>query len=123
VVNLSSIAARRTHPELLAYSVSCAALDQMTRSMAVALAPKRIRVNAVAFGSVMSASLKDALKEDESRRDEIISHTPLGRIARAGEVAEAAQFLASEGSGFMTGQIVTVDGGRTLVDTVGAPVH
>jgi len=123
IVNLSSIAARRTHPELLAYSVSCAALDQMTRSMAVALAPHRIRVNAVAFGSVMSASLKDALKEDESHRDEIIRHTPLGRIASAGEVAEATQFLASEGSGFMTGQIVTVDGGRTLVDTVGTPVH
>jgi len=123
VVNLSSIAARRTHPDLLAYSVSCAALDQMTRSMAVALAPHRIRVNAVAFGSVMSSSLKDALKEDESRREEIIDHTPLGRIASAGEIAEAAQFLASDSSGFMTGQIVTVDGGRTLVDTVGAPVH
>jgi len=123
IINLSSIAARRTHPELLAYSVSCAALDQMTRSMAVALAPNRIRVNSVAFGSVMSASLKDALKGDESYRSEIIRNTPLARIASAGEVAEAAQFLASDGSGFMTGQIITIDGGRTLVDTVGAPVH
>ena len=61
IINLSSIAARRTHPELLGYSVSCAALDQMTRSMAVALAPSRIRVNAVAFGSVMSASLRLSL--------------------------------------------------------------
>jgi len=123
IVNLSSIAARRTHPELLAYSVSSAALDQMTRSMAVALAPHRIRVNAVAFGSVMSASLKDSLKEDETCREDIISRTPLSRIASPGEVADAAQFLASEGSGFMTGQIVTIDGGRTLIDTVCAPVH
>jgi len=123
IINLSSIAARRAHPDLLAYSVSCAALDQMTRSMAVALAPHRIRVNAVAFGSVMSASLKGALKDDETCRGDIISHTPLGRIASPGEVAEATQFLASDGSGFMTGQIVTVDGGRTLVDTVCAPVH
>lgn len=123
IINLSSIAARRTHPELLAYSVSSAALDQMTRSMAVALAPHRIRVNAVAFGSVMSASLKDALKADESCRDDIINRTPLHRIASAGEVAEATQFLASDSSGFMTGQIITVDGGRSLIDSVATPVH
>ena len=57
IVNLSSIAARRTRPDLLAYSVSTAALDQMTRSMAVALAPNRIRVIAVSFASVTTASL------------------------------------------------------------------
>lgn len=123
IINLSSVAARRTHAQLLAYSVSSAALDQMTRSLAVALAPHRIRVNSVAFGSVMSASLQAALREDEAFRDEIVGHTPLGRIAGPGEVAEAAQFLASEGSGFMTGQILTVDGGRTLVDPVCAPLH
>ncbi|CAN0585013.1 unnamed protein product, partial [Ectocarpus sp. 12 AP-2014] len=75
IVNLSSIAARRTHPELLGYSVSCAALDQMTRSMAVALASRRIRVNAVAFGSVMSSSLKDTLREHKSYRADIEEHT------------------------------------------------
>lgn len=123
IINLSSIAARRTHPELMAYSVSCAALDQMTRSMAIALAPDRIRVNAVAFGSVMSASLQDTLKDDAEMRDEIAERTPLGRIASASEVAEAAQFLASDGSGFMTGQILTIDGGRTLSDTVNSAAH
>lgn len=123
IVNLSSIAARRTHPELLAYSVSMAALDQMTRSMAVALAPKRIRVNAVSFGSVMSASLKGAIKQDSEIREDITGHTPIGRIASPGEVAEAVQFLASDGAGFVTGQIVTVDGGRTLIDPVAAPAH
>ena len=123
IVNLSSIAARRTHPSLLAYSVSTAALDQMTRSLAVALAPHRIRVNAVAFGSVMSASLRDALKEKTEYRDDIEDHTPLGRIAAPSELAEAVQYLASDAAGFITGQIMTVDGGRTLLDPVAAPAH
>ncbi|MFO7770890.1 MAG: SDR family oxidoreductase, partial [Roseovarius gahaiensis] len=123
IVNLSSIAARRTHPDLMAYSVSTAALDQMTRSMAVALASYRIRVNAVAFGSVMSASLKDTLREKKDYRADIEDHTPLGRIASPTELAEAVQYLASDGSGFMTGQIMTVDGGRCLLDPVAAPAH
>ena len=71
----------------------------------------------------MSASLKESLKEDESHRAEIVDHTPMARIANPAEVAEAAQFLASEGAGFVTGQVLTVDGGRTLLDTVGAPLH
>lgn len=123
IINLSSIAARRTHPDLLAYSVSSAALDQMTRSLAVALAPHRIRVNALAFGSVMSASLKDILREQQDYRGDIENHTPLGRIASPAELAEAAQYLACDASGFMTGQIMTVDGGRTLLDPVAAPAH
>ena len=123
IVNLSSIAARRTHPDLLAFSVSAAALDQMTRSLAVALAPHRIRVNAVAFGSVMSASLRETLRENRDFRADIEDHTPLGRIASATELAEAVQYLACESSGFMTGQIMTVDGGRTLLDPVAAPAH
>ncbi len=123
IINLSSIAARRSQPKLLAYSVSSAALDQMTRALAVALAPHRIRVNAIAFGSVMSASLKDALDGNNGMRNEIISSTPLGRIARPTELAEVAQFLASDGSDFVTGQILTADGGRTLVDGADAPAH
>lgn len=123
IVNLSSIAARRSNPQLMAYSVSTAALDQMTRSLAVALAPHRIRVNAVAFGSVMSNSLKGTLKEHSDYRSDIEGHTPLGRIAAPGELAEAVHYLASDGSGFMTGQIMTVDGGRTLLDPVAAPAH
>lgn len=123
IINLSSIAARRANPQLLAYSVSTAALDQMTRSLAVALAEHRVRVNSLSFGSVLSASLKGALKENEDFRDQILGHTPIGRIAHARELAEAAQFLASDASGFMTGQIMTLDGGRTLLDPVDAPAH
>ncbi len=123
IVNLSSIAARRTHPDLLAYSVSCAALDQMTRSMAVALAPKRIRVNAVAFGSVMSASLKDSMKDDDDLREAILNKTPMHRIASPSEVSDAVQYLASDAAGFVTGQVITVDGGRTLIDPVSVSAH
>jgi 7-alpha-hydroxysteroid dehydrogenase len=123
IVNLSSIAATRTQPELMGYSIASAALDQMTRSMAVVLAPKGIRVNAVAFGSVMSASLKDTLQDNPEYQDIITAHTPMGRIAAASELAETVQFLASDASAFMTGQIVTVDGGRSLLDPVQAPAH
>ncbi|WOI56417.1 SDR family NAD(P)-dependent oxidoreductase [Palleronia sp. LCG004] len=123
IINMSSIAAQRTQSNLLAYSVSSAAADQATRSLAVALAPHRIRVNAIACGSVMSGTLKGAIKADADLRAEIIEATPLARIAGASEIAEAVQFLAADGSGFMTGQILTIDGGRTLVDVVETPAH
>jgi 7-alpha-hydroxysteroid dehydrogenase len=63
------------------------------------------------------------LSEDPDLREAMESATPLGRIAEAQEVAEVAQFLASGSSRFMTGQIVTVDGGRTLIDPLDTPVH
>lgn len=123
IVNLSSIAAQRLQPGLLGYSISCAALDQMTRSLAVELADKGIRVNAVAFGSVMSASLQAALKDNPDYREVITEGTPLGRIAAASELVETVQYLASDAAAFMTGQIVTLDGGRALLDRVAAPAH
>ncbi len=123
IINLSSIAARRTHPSLMGYSIASAALDQMTRSLSVSLAEHRIRVNSIAIGSVMSASLQATLKENRSYRDDIEQHTPLGRIASPTELTEAAQFLASDAAAFMTGQVMTLDGGRTLLDSVAAPVH
>lgn len=121
IVNLSSIAAHRAQPDLLGYSIACAAVDQMTRSLAVALAPHRIRVNAVAFGSVMSACLQQMLKDQPDYRETITQGTPLGRIAAPAELAETVQFLASDAAGFMTGQVVTVDGGRGLLDAVIVP--
>ena len=123
IVNIGSIAARHTHTDLMAYSISMAALDQATRSLALALAPHRISVNAVAFGSVMSASLQDALKQDATLRDAICAGTPMGRIADATEIADAVQFLASNAAGFVTGQILTVDGGRSLQDPVMRAAH
>jgi 7-alpha-hydroxysteroid dehydrogenase len=123
IINLSSIAAHQTRPELLGYSIAAAGLEQMTRSMALALAPYRIRVNAVAFGSVMSASLKSSIGDHPDWREEIEARTPLHRIASPTELVDAVQFLASDGAGFVTGDVMTVDGGRSLLDPVSAPAH
>lgn len=123
IINLSSIAAQQMQPELMGYSIASAAVQQMTRSMALVLAPHRIRVNAISFGSVMSASLRATVAENREWRDDIRKHTPLGRIAAPNELCEAVQFLAAESSGFMTGEVMVIDGGRTLLDAVTAPAH
>ena len=120
IVNLSSIASRRTQSEILSYSVSSAALDQVTRSMAVALANREF-ANGVALGSVMSASLRDMMRENLDLKDLIVEFTPLGKIGEANEAAEAVLFLASEASNFITGQVLTVDGGRSLLDRATSP--
>ena len=123
IINVGSIAGRRTQPELLAYSISAAALDQATRSLAVSLASKRIRVNGLAVGSVMSANLQARIREEGELRQQIIDATPLHRIAPPSELGETVQFLASDAAGFMIGQVLTVDGGRTLIDPVVGPAH
>lgn len=123
IVNISSLAATRVQPEALAYSIACAAQDQATRGLAAALAPHRIRVNGVSFASMMSASLQSALREHGDWREAVTEGTPLGRIAAPNELVEAVQFLASDGAGFMTGQILTVDGGRGLLDAVRVPAY
>lgn len=123
VVNIGSIAAQRTLPELMAFSVASAALDQMTRSMAVAFAPYGTRVNEVALGSVMSSSLRDAIAEQPQLQDRLTSVTPLGRIGDGDEAAEMAVFLASDAASFVTGQIIAVDGGRTILDPMQVSAH
>ena len=121
IINVSSTASAHTQPELLGYSMASAAVEQMTRSMALALSPKGIRVNAISFGSVMSASLQLALKEEPDWRGQIVEGTPMRRIAGPDELAETVQYLASDASAFMTGQVLTIDGGRTLLDRVSVP--
>ncbi|MCB2094062.1 MAG: SDR family oxidoreductase [Rhodobacteraceae bacterium] len=123
IINFSTLAAVRAQPELLAYSVTGAAVEQATRSLAVVLAPHRIRVNGISVASMMSASMQATLKTNPEWREPITSGTPMGRIASASELADTVQFLASEGSGFMTGQILTVDGGRSLIDAVSEPAY
>lgn len=123
IVNISSIAAVRTVPELLTFSVSSAALDQLTRSMAASLAPHGIRVNAVALGGVMTERLLGAFQDNETLRDEMIRVTPMGRLAEMDEAAETALFLGSEHASYITGQIISVDGGRTLLDPLASPIR
>ena len=123
IVNISSIASSRTVPELLTFSVSCAALDQLTRSMAASLAPHGIRVNAIALGGVMTDRLRVAFRENADLRDDMIRVTPLGRLAEIDEAAEAALFVASDHASYITGQIIAVDGGRTLLDPLASPIR
>ena len=116
IVNLSSVHARRSGPALMSYSVSCAALEQLTRVLALTLAPHRIRVNAIAVGAVPGRSLAAALPEIEEVPEALAGMTPLGRAGEPQECAEAALFLASPAASFVTGQILGVDGGRGLRD-------
>ena len=115
IVNLSSVHARRSAPELMAYSVSCAALEQLTRVLALALAPHGIRVNAIAVGGVPGRSLVAALPGVEVG-EALAEVVPLGRAGEPQDCAEAAVFLASPAASFVTGQILGVDGGRQLLD-------
>jgi 7-alpha-hydroxysteroid dehydrogenase len=123
IVNISSIASSRTVPELLTLSVSCGALDQLTRSMAASLASHGIRVNAVALGGILSDRLRAAFSDNAGLRADMIRATPLGRLGSLEEVAGAALFLASDQAGYVTGQVIAVDGGRTLLDPLVSPVR
>ena len=118
IVNISTLAALHPVPTMLGYSIAYAAQEQATRGMALALAPHRIRVNGVRFGSVMSHELRESLRDKPELRDRIIAATPMGRIAPADELVDTVLYLASDASRFVTGQIVTVDGGRSLADRV-----
>ena len=116
IINLTSIAANQTIPEMMPYSVSCAALNQMTRSLAVSLAKDGIRVNAISLGSIMSSSLRLNLHSNPELQDSIIDATPLGYIAEPTEVADLALFLSSDSARFLTGQVITIDGGRSILN-------
>ena len=71
----------------------------------------------------MSASLQATLRERADWRDEIEAQTPLGRIASPTELVEAVHYLASDAASFVSGEVITVDGGRGLLDAVAAPAH
>jgi 7-alpha-hydroxysteroid dehydrogenase len=120
IVNLSSIHSHRAPPTLLAYSVGCAAIEQLTRMLALALAGRRIRVNALAVGGIPGGSLAEALPGIEDLPDALPEVIPLGRPGEPQEAAEAALFLASPAAGYITGQVLTVDGGRMLLDPLWA---
>lgn len=110
VVNISSVNGVKGHSGVSVYSATKAALDGMTRSLARELGPRNIRVNSVAPGYFESDMVKELSEEATAR---ITRRTPLGRLARQSEIAEAVYFLASDQGSFITGQVLVVDGGLT----------
>jgi 3-oxoacyl-[acyl-carrier protein] reductase len=110
IVNISSINAIRGNAGVAVYSATKAALDGLTRSLARELGARNIRVNSVAPGYFESDMVKGVTEEQKQR---IVRRTPLRRLGRSEDVANAVQFLVSEQSSFITGQTLVVDGGMT----------
>jgi NAD(P)-dependent dehydrogenase (short-subunit alcohol dehydrogenase family) len=117
VVNVSSVAGLRAFPGLVAYSVSKAAIDQLTRCAALDFAPKGVRVNAVNPGVVVT-SLHRRGGMDEARYAAFLEHSrtthPLGRPGTPEEIADLIVFLLGPASGWITGETIAIDGGRHL---------
>lgn len=111
IVNISSITAHHSAHGRAAYAASKAALDSMTRSLALEWAEHRIRVNAVAPSHTATDRLKQAIQAGQLEYDTIVQRIPLGRFAEPTEIADAVVFLASDQARFITGQVLAVDGG------------
>ena len=119
IINVASIAARRGDPTNVVYSMSKAAVTSLTQSAAAAYAPKGIRVNGIAPGYVQTAMLDklfnhhgQRLQQDRSEQEQsAVTRIPLGRMGTPEDQANAAVFLASDDSSYITGQLLNVDGG------------
>lgn len=115
IVNVSSVTGLRSFPNVLAYCVSKAGLDQLTRCAALELAPKGVRVNAVNPG-VTWTNLHRNSGMDEKTYQAFVEHSnsthPIGRIGTAEEIAELILFLASPHASWITGATYSIDGGR-----------
>ncbi len=115
IVNLSSVAGLRSFPGLLSYCVSKAALDQFTRCTALELAPKKIRVNVVNPGVVVTNLHKRSGMSDE-KYERFLEHSktthPIGRVGNPKEIAQLIAYLASDAAGWITGVTYSIDGGR-----------
>lgn len=115
IVNVSSVTGVRAFPNVLAYCVSKAAVDQLTRCSALELAPKGVRVNAVNPGVVVTNIHKRG-GMDEEKYEQFLEHSktthPLGRVGKPEDVAKLIYFLASENASWITGVTYEIDGGR-----------
>jgi NAD(P)-dependent dehydrogenase (short-subunit alcohol dehydrogenase family) len=120
IVNLSSHQAVRPVPGSLAYATAKAAIEGLTRSLAVEHGPAGIRVNAVAPGTVAPGRYTELLETADAEtvarlEREMAELHPLGRVARPDEMATAVEFLLSDAASFLTGATLPMDGGRTIL--------
>jgi NAD(P)-dependent dehydrogenase (short-subunit alcohol dehydrogenase family) len=117
IVNVSSVTGLRSFPGVLAYCVSKAGVDQLTRCAALELAPKGVRVNAVNPGVVITEIHKRGGMSEEAY-ERFLEHSktthPLGRVGDPKEIAELVFYLASERAAWITGATYQIDGGRAL---------
>lgn len=113
VVNISSVLGRRAAPLQGTYGMTKAAVISMTRTLAFELGSANIRVNAIAPG-LIDTRLASALVKDEGISQTWMARTPIGRVGQPEEIAGAALYLASDAASYVTGEVLTVDGGTTL---------
>lgn len=114
IINISSMAAHYGIPGVVSYTASKAALEGMTRAMAVELSPLGIRVNCVAPGFIKTPMSTKALDNDPERRRRVLARTPAGKLGEPEDIANAVYFLASDQASFITGEILKVDGGNSI---------
>lgn len=114
VLNISSMASQYGLPNVIAYTASKSAIEGMTRAMAVELAQYGIRVNCIAPGFIKTNISTLALENDPERKKKVLSRTPMGRLGKPEEVADAALFLVSGSAAFITGVVLPVDGGNSI---------
>ena len=111
IINMSSVNGVMAIDSIAAYVVSKGGVNQLTSVMALALAPKGVRVNAIGPGTILT-EMSGAMMTDEAARRRILSRTPMGRVGQPEEIAGIAVFLASDDSSYVTGQVIYADGGR-----------
>ena len=114
VINLSSVVAKTPTAAAAVYSATKGAVDVITRSLALELGPKKIRVNSLSPGLTETEGLRSSVGEDQAFRNAAVSRTPLGRVGTVDDIANVALFLASEDSGWITGETLLAGGGVRL---------
>jgi glucose 1-dehydrogenase len=116
IINMSSVNSELAIPNQVPYVVSKGGINQLTKVMALNLAPHGIRVNGIGPGTILTELAKKAVLSSADARHTILSRTPMGRCGEPDEVASVAAFLASDDASYMTGQTMFVDGGRLALN-------
>jgi len=116
IVNMSSVNGVLAIPNIASYNVSKGGINQLTRVMALALADRGIRVNAVAPGTIATELAAQAVLTSAEAKARILSRTPMKRLGEPAEIADVVAWLASDAASYLTGEIVTADGGRMALN-------